>query len=558
MTYTPPRVRPSPSWRAALEHRQIKRWVPANIANSGATAPTPDVTMAAGIVTSDGAHDVGTAGFGGVGLQRHLWRWWPLSPLLVVSAVALALRLINLGGAALWYDETGSVWMASLPFREMIAATAGDTHPPLYFALLWVWVRLFGSSEFSVRLPSAILSALVVALAFHLALRVGLSRKVAIAAALLTAVAPIQLHYAQEARMYALFEVEFLVTLFAALDRRWWLFGVGLAALYWTHNYGLIYAVPLNAVALRSVLWHERDRRWPALWWLWANIIAGASWLPWLSVLAGQMGAVSGGYWIQPVTVGSVLYAMFRLVWSFAMPPALESHAALLLFGAATWAAYRVLRDRTPGALLMAVLVASPLALVVAASVLWKPLLLPRGLLPTSVPLYLWLAWSVVDGVSLRRALVVGVVAVPVLALAAVTYYTDIGDEKGHPESVVSLIDYKLGDIVYHANEASLMDWHFYTPASWQQFMLFPQGKDLGALSDSTRAAMGYRIAMLDDVPWHRAWLVWSGTPTTTAAEDAQIAAWLATYTHQTIYETESDMSHIAIYLLWNKGVGVP
>jgi uncharacterized membrane protein len=529
------------------------------------------MTMGARIATSDG-----------VGLQRHLWRWWPLSPLLVVSTVALALRLINLGGAALWYDESGSAWMASLPFANMIAATAGDTHPPLYLALLWAWVRAFGLSELSVRFPSVIIGVLSVPLAYLLARRLKFSNTVALVGATLAAVAPIQIHYSQEARMYALLQFEFLVALLAVLGWRWWLFGLMLAAMYWTHNYGLIYAVPLNVIALYQVYRQSHSINKPVFtsppltWWTWVNIIAFATWLPWLSALAGQMREVSGGYWIQPPTIGSVLYSLYLIVWGFSTPDTLEAHASLLLYGALAFALYRVVRDNAdrarqwgrgnpvaskPGALPalgLAVMVLSPFALVVAASAVWRPILLPRAFLPVSIPLYLLLTWAFVEGIPWRRRWLVSLLAAPALAASLMGYYLFIGDNKGHPQELVSQIDYRPGDVIFHVNEGTLMITRLYTPDDWPQYMLRPTWRNLGGLSESTRKAMQVRIAALGDVQWHRAWLLYSGAPTTVTAEDVAVKDILSEYTHQTVWERIEPMTHQAIYLLWNHGVGVP
>src|SRR3990172_4757267 len=100
----------------------------------------------------------------------RIWTWIHMRirvrPLVLIMALVIPLRILLLGNAALWYDETGAVWMATLPFARMLAATAGDVHPPLYMALLWVLVRLAGTGEAVVRLPSVIASVLSIPLAW--------------------------------------------------------------------------------------------------------------------------------------------------------------------------------------------------------------------------------------------------------------------------------------------------------------------------------------------------------------------------------------------------------
>ncbi len=66
---------------------------------------------------------------------------------LLVAAIALgafALRLIALGRDSLWYDETVSVYLAGQRAAELIAHTARDIHPPLYYLLLRGWLLLAG------------------------------------------------------------------------------------------------------------------------------------------------------------------------------------------------------------------------------------------------------------------------------------------------------------------------------------------------------------------------------------------------------------------------------
>jgi uncharacterized membrane protein len=114
--------------------------------------------------------------------------------------IGAGLRFWDLDGKSFWGDEVFSVWRASQPARE-IWTNPSDPHPPLYYLLLH-GVLQFGRTETVVRLPSAVASVASMGLGFVLARRLAGSQVAWLAAALL-ALSPLDVWYAQEARMYA-------------------------------------------------------------------------------------------------------------------------------------------------------------------------------------------------------------------------------------------------------------------------------------------------------------------------------------------------------------------
>ena len=153
--------------------------------------------------------------------------------------LALGLRLVNLGGRTLWYDEAFAVLFAEQGLDAMRAGTleqvdgsAADVHPLLYYATLHGWMDVCGQSAAAVRLYSALVGVLSVAVIYGLA-RDWFGESTARAAALIAAVAPFHVQYSQEARMYALLGLALLLTTWAYWrawqGRRpaWWIvFGV--------------------------------------------------------------------------------------------------------------------------------------------------------------------------------------------------------------------------------------------------------------------------------------------------------------------------------------------
>ena len=104
-----------------------------------------------------------------------------------------------------WRDEAFTVLLAKRNFFEMILLTSKDFNPPLYYALIHFWIKLFGQSEIAVR---------SVSLFFYLGTVLGVflimenvfkwSQKKVHLAILLFFVSPLVLYNAFEARMYTM------------------------------------------------------------------------------------------------------------------------------------------------------------------------------------------------------------------------------------------------------------------------------------------------------------------------------------------------------------------
>ncbi len=148
-------------------------------------------------------------------MTHRNWQW-----LLLLLFAAALLRLAWLGQKSLWLDEALSIYLSSRSQAQIWAQAFGarpETHPPLYYSGLHVWMNLVGQSETAVRLPSALFSIINVGLLYGLGRRL-FDRQTALLAAGLLAVSPLNIWYAQEARMYV-----FMVTvaLLAALLLTW-------------------------------------------------------------------------------------------------------------------------------------------------------------------------------------------------------------------------------------------------------------------------------------------------------------------------------------------------
>jgi Dolichyl-phosphate-mannose-protein mannosyltransferase len=183
--------------------------------------------------------------------------------LLALVLVAIVIRIITIDNQSFWADEALTAYEAGQSFTAMLHTVASiETTPPLYFVLIWVWAKAFGTSEVALRSISLLAGVALVPIAY-LCARELLDRRAGLIAAALVVANPFMIWYSQEARAYmlltALTGASFLWFLRARRDpsRRnlgWWA-GFSAAAVM-THFFAG-FAIAPEAVWL---LWSARSR----------------------------------------------------------------------------------------------------------------------------------------------------------------------------------------------------------------------------------------------------------------------------------------------------------
>jgi hypothetical protein len=166
--------------------------------------------------------------------------------LYFILLLAAALRVFRIGDRDLWYDEAFTGVALKEKFWSMIDMIIKDVHPPLYYVTAKIFASFFNYSVAGIRLYSALLGVLGI-WAIYLLAKDLFGKKSALWASLIMAVSPFAIQYSQEARMYALFGLFFVLAshfLFRGLETGktkyyllWGLF-LGLSAL--THYMGII------------------------------------------------------------------------------------------------------------------------------------------------------------------------------------------------------------------------------------------------------------------------------------------------------------------------------
>ena len=135
--------------------------------------------------------------------QRRSWPTHPQLAPLYVGVLGMLISFAASWNPSYWGDEAASVMSAerSLPSLFRMLGTIDAVHGT-YYLMLHFWIDLFGASELSTRLPSAIAIGVATAGTFTLA-RMLTSARVAWIAALVFAVLPRVTYMGAEARSTA-------------------------------------------------------------------------------------------------------------------------------------------------------------------------------------------------------------------------------------------------------------------------------------------------------------------------------------------------------------------
>lgn len=125
------------------------------------------------------------------------------SLLALITGLGLLLRVSHLTSKSFWMDEGFTAFMARTDYHSfLVLIRTSEMNMVLYYALVRLWTH-FSVREFWIRLFSVVASAATLPVMYLIGKRLG-GRKVGLVAALLMAVHPGHILYAQEARSYSL------------------------------------------------------------------------------------------------------------------------------------------------------------------------------------------------------------------------------------------------------------------------------------------------------------------------------------------------------------------
>ena len=399
---------------------------------------------------------------------------------LALMLIALVVRFIGLRLDSLWFDEAFSVRIARRSLSEIVRLTTTDVHPPLYYLLLHFWTRLFGETESTVRMLSVVFSALTVFVIYRLALLL-FDRRTAVLTALLTALSPLQIFYAQEARMYA--QLTCLSTISVYFFLRWLkdgkrlsavLYVISTAMLLYTHLYAVfvVLAQCLYFAILFTLARETFQKRWRA--WLAMSFITGLLIVPWTLIAFQQAARARGRFWIKEPDWFAPFQTLIEYSGSLWLTLLL---LPLFLYGVKRCCEQRVTAETLSLPRLRELLLlwlTLPISLPFVLSKLMTPFYLTKYTLAASLPFYLFTA---VGLTQVRSAAGQGILVVLICICLATVLSSDLTTlkrERWRDAAYNVEREAQAGDLVLFNSTGSFLSYAYYAKRQDVPTKVFP------------------------------------------------------------------------------------
>ncbi|MBN1811557.1 MAG: glycosyltransferase family 39 protein [Anaerolineae bacterium] len=447
-------------------------------------------------------------------MRRRRLDWWVVAFLLLAATV----RFPGLGARSLWFDEALGGMIARLDTAQVLANAAGSSHPPGYYFLLHLW-RLAGESEFALRFPSAWFSLAAVALVARLGRDLA-GRRGARLATLGMALAPFQVYYAQEARMYGLaiaLSAGVIWTFLRGVRGNsrwvWWVYGVLVALGLYVH-----YFIALVVLALHLWLplnWNRARRVLLSL--AVADGLAAVAFVPQLVQFLTETGEYLGGVtsWQPRPTVLSPLTTLYYLLFGHVVPPGwgwirwgwvgvgLFLVLALVVFAGASLAR----RGRQTDVLALLFVAIVPLLLILIVSFIAYSIYSERSFAMLTPALVLLVAW-VADGPRRSPTPYLAAALTVLMALGVGLYHFQPDPAKPPIREALAAVaqEARETDLILHLQDASYLPALYYTSSAAGE--LVNAGQTLW-LAPEVYALFDGRVVRPDDVvAADRVWVV--------------------------------------------------
>jgi 4-amino-4-deoxy-L-arabinose transferase-like glycosyltransferase len=213
----------------------------------------------------------------------------------------LLIKLLFITKNQIDIDEPFSIYWAQAGLKDLFGLFKDENNPPTFFLLLHFWIKIFGTSIFSVRFLPALFASLSVIFVYRTGNRF-FNQFIAVVASLLYTFSDLATYHAHDTRVYSLFiflstvSMYYLLRLFEnPTDRKvlWWWIITNILLTY-SHFYGfLLLSFQFIFLCLNRNFRSKLIK--PLIAMILALIIA---YLPYIKLILMRFMSAKGGTWV--------------------------------------------------------------------------------------------------------------------------------------------------------------------------------------------------------------------------------------------------------------------
>ncbi len=260
--------------------------------------------------------------------------WIKFTPFLLVF-LNVILKIIFISSNSIGGDEPFSMYHAQLDTSAIIKMLYSENNPPLHFFFLQNWIKLFGISAFSVRLPSLIFSAFTVLYLYKIG-KEYFTFRIAILISLIFTFSNYHLAFAHEARVYSLFALLTAMSMYYFLKvcneqknfKSIIFFLIINALLIYAHYFGF-FVIAIQSIAVLFI----RDIRIKIFRnYVFYSVGLILLYIPNLNILIKRFSfSTSHKTWVSPP---NGLVSLYDMLWHFCNKPVTTVFALLIIISA--------------------------------------------------------------------------------------------------------------------------------------------------------------------------------------------------------------------------------
>ena len=251
--------------------------------------------------------------------------------LCAILAIGLFVRLFDITRQSIWLDEGFSISAARDIFKLLQSSSPADftnnyvdKNPPFYFIILHFWMKLFGYSEFALRLPSVAFGFLSIIMVFKLG-DLLFNKEAGLFASFFVSLTFFQVYYSQEVRYYSLYCLLALCSFYflVKLEKKWSLanasaYVIFTGMLLYTHVHSVFIVLAQNVYYLLIYfLMSKSEKKTDLKKWIFLQFTLLLIYIPWIRILLIQISDVQKNTWLPSPTHYQFITTLYDFTGSF-------------------------------------------------------------------------------------------------------------------------------------------------------------------------------------------------------------------------------------------------